>query len=43
MEKAFTTPDQYPLTLKAATSGCNQKNNRSPVSEYTESQVADAL
>ncbi|MFN9972014.1 MAG: DUF480 domain-containing protein, partial [Phycisphaerae bacterium] len=26
MEKAFTTPDQYPLTLKATTTGCNQKN-----------------
>lgn len=43
MEKAFTTPDQYPLTLKATTTGCNQKNNREPVSEYTEDQVADTL
>ena len=43
MEKAFTTPDQYPLTLKATTSGCNQKNNRDPVTEYAEGQVADAL
>jgi uncharacterized protein YceH (UPF0502 family) len=43
MEKAFTTPDQYPLTLKATTTGCNQKNNREPVSEYSEDQVADTL
>ncbi len=43
MEKAFTTPEQYPLTLKATTTGCNQKNNRDPLSEYTEDQVADAL
>ncbi|MCA9037880.1 MAG: DUF480 domain-containing protein [Planctomycetaceae bacterium] len=43
MEKAFTTPDQYPLTLKATTTGCNQKNNRDPVTDYSESQVADAL
>lgn len=43
MEKAFTTPDQYPLTLKAATTGCNQKNNRDPLTDYSEDQVADAL
>lgn len=43
MEKAFTTPEQYPLTLKATTSGCNQKNNREPVSDYSEDQVADGL
>jgi len=39
IEKAFTTPDQYPLTLKAATSGCNQKSNRDPVINYSEEQV----
>jgi uncharacterized protein len=43
MEKAFTTPEQYPLTLKAATTACNQKSNRSPVAGYSESQVQDAL
>ncbi len=43
MEKAFTTPEQYPLTLKATTTGCNQKNNRDPLSDYTEDQVADTL
>ncbi|MCA9086169.1 MAG: DUF480 domain-containing protein, partial [Planctomycetaceae bacterium] len=43
MEKAFTTPEQYPLTLKAAVSACNQKSNRDPVVNYTESQVQDAL
>ncbi len=43
MEKAFTTPDQYPLTLKAATTACNQKSNRSPVVGYSEVQVQDAL
>lgn len=43
MEKAFTTPEQYPMTLKAATTGCNQKNNRDPLSDYTEDQVADTL
>ena len=32
LEKAFTVPDQYPMTLKGATTGCNQKNNRAPIS-----------
>jgi len=39
VEKAMTTPDQYPLTLKAATAGCNQKSNREPVTNYSEEQV----
>lgn len=43
LEKAFTTPDQYPLTLKAVTTGCNQKSNRDPISNYSESQVFDTL
>lgn len=43
LEKGFTTPDQYPLTLKATTTGCNQKNNRDPVSAYDEDTVADTL
>ncbi len=43
LEKAFTTPDVYPLTVKACTSGCNQKNNRDPVTNYTEEQVHDIL
>ena len=43
MEKGFTTPDQYPMTIKGATTGCNQKSNRDPVTEYSEAEVADAL
>ncbi len=43
IEKGFTTPDQYPMTLKGATTGCNQKSNRDPVTEYSEAEVADAL
>lgn len=43
LEKAFTTPDQYPLTLKAITTGCNQKSNRDPISHYSESQVFETL
>lgn len=43
LEKAFTVPDQYPMTLKAATTGCNQKNNRDPVSSYDEDDVQETL
>ena len=43
IEKGFTTPDQYPMTLKGATTGGNQKSNRDPVTEYSEAEVADAL
>ena len=31
LEKAVTTPDQYPLTLNALTLACNQKTSREPV------------
>ncbi|HVI70309.1 MAG TPA: YceH family protein [Pyrinomonadaceae bacterium] len=43
IEKQVTTPEYYPLTLNALTLACNQKNNRQPVTSYTESQVADAV
>lgn len=43
IEKGLTTPEVYPLTLKALTSGCNQKNNRDPVTNYSEDDVQDAL
>jgi uncharacterized protein YceH (UPF0502 family) len=39
IEKALTVPDQYPLSLHAATTGANQKNNRWPVVEYSEAEV----
>jgi uncharacterized protein YceH (UPF0502 family) len=41
LEKAFTTPEYYPLTLKALTTGCNQKSNRDPVLEFSEDEVED--
>ena len=43
IEKQVTTPEYYPLTLNALTLACNQKNNRNPVTSYSESQVADAV
>jgi len=43
IEKQVTTPEYYPLTLNALTLACNQKNNRHPVTAYSENQVSDAL
>jgi uncharacterized protein YceH (UPF0502 family) len=43
VEKAMTTPDQYPLSINAATNGSNQKSNRDPVLTLEEHEVAGAL
>jgi len=43
IEKAKTTPDQYPLSLNGVVVGCNQKSNRDPVMTVDEEQVARAL
>ena len=43
IEKGITTPEYYPLTLKALTTGCNQKNNRSPLTESSEDDVLRAV
>lgn len=43
IEKAKTTPDQYPLSLNALTNACNQKSNRSPQMSLVDHQVEDAL
>jgi uncharacterized protein YceH (UPF0502 family) len=43
IEKQLTTPDQYPLSLNAATNGANQKSNRDPVLSLEEDEVAEAL
>jgi len=43
IEKELTTPDQYPLSLHAATAGSNQKSNRHPVVDYLEAEVDVAL
>lgn len=43
IEKQVTTPEYYPLTLNALTLACNQKNNRNPVTSYTEAQVSEAV
>lgn len=43
VEKAKTTPDAYPLTLNALTTGCNQKSNRDPQMNLEPDQVETAL
>ena len=43
VEKGITTPEYYPMTLKGLTAGCNQKNNRSPLSEYSEDDIASTI
>ncbi|HTW12644.1 MAG TPA: DUF480 domain-containing protein [Solirubrobacteraceae bacterium] len=42
IEKRFTTPDQYPLTLNALRLACNQTTNRHPLANYDEATVRDA-
>lgn len=43
LEKQVTTPDQYPLSLNAITLACNQKTNREPVMDLSESEVQQTL
>ena len=43
IEKELTTPQQYPLTLNALVTACNQTSNRSPVVTYEERMVEDTV
>jgi len=43
MEKQMTTPDYYPLTLKALVAACNQKSSRDPVMNLTPQQVGSTI
>ncbi len=43
VEKAKTTPDSYPLSLNALTTGCNQKSNRSPQMNIDTDDVEEAI
>lgn len=43
IEKSLALPEYYPMTINAITAACNQKNNRDPVTHYTEADVATAL
>lgn len=39
IEKAMTTPANYPMSLNAVVVACNQVSNRDPVTEFSEDHV----
>ena len=43
VEKALTTPEQYPLTLNAVVNGANQKVNRDPIMALSDDEASEAL
>lgn len=43
IEKAITTPAQYPLSLSALTTACNQKSSRDPVMQLTDAEVQQVV
>jgi len=43
IEKEITTPENYPLSLNALLSACNQRSSRDPVLDLTEEEVRQAL
>ncbi len=43
LEKRWTTPEQYPLTLNALVSACNQKSNRDPVMSLTDFEIEGCI
>jgi uncharacterized protein len=42
IEKRWTTPEQYPLSLNSLRLACNQTTNRDPVTDYEETTVREA-
>ena len=42
-EKSLATPDQYPMSLAALRTACNQKTSRDPVTDLGERDVSDAV
>lgn len=43
VEKAMTTPEQYPLSINALVQAANQKSNRDPVMALPEADVREAV
>jgi uncharacterized protein YceH (UPF0502 family) len=43
VEKEATTPEHYPLSSNALVQACNQKNNRDPLTSFTEREVDAVL
>ncbi len=42
-QKTSKSPDAYPMSLNAITTGCNQKSNRDPVMDLDEDAVEETL
>ncbi len=43
IEKEKTVPDSYPMTVNSLLAGCNQRSNRDPVMNMSESDLLRAL
>lgn len=43
VEKQKTTPEYYPMSIAAIVTGCNQKSNRDPITNYDADDVEDVL
>jgi len=43
IEKEIVTPAQYPLSLSALTTACNQKSSREPVMDLSEAEVQQVV
>jgi uncharacterized protein len=43
IEKELSTPEYYPLTVNALKAACNQKSNRNPVVQFSETDLITAI
>jgi uncharacterized protein len=43
IEKRITVPDVYPMTINSLVNGCNQSNNRAPVTSLTEGELTGVV
>ncbi len=43
VEKQKTTPEYYPMSIAAIVTGCNQKSNRDPITNYDADDVEEIL
>lgn len=43
IEKALATPQNYPLSVNALMTACNQTTNRDPLTHYSEGEILDIL
>ena len=42
-QKTSKSPDAYPMTLNAIITGCNQKSNRDPITDFDDVDAEDTL